>query len=59
MAETFLQGTVDGRNIDIFAAMSMGRRGVGQPRTQWQDNIVEWTGLEMGKALRVANDRIG
>jgi len=40
-----LQGTVQ-----------RGRRR-GRPRKSWEDNISEWTGLELNKTLRKAEQR--
>ena len=45
MAKTFLQGTVE------------GTRRRGRPRKVWEDNIPEWTGLEMKEAVRRAEHR--
>jgi len=45
LAKTVLQGTVQG-----------GRRR-GRPRKSWEDNISEWTGLELSKTLRKAEQR--
>ena len=44
-AETILQGT-----------MKTGRRQSRQ-RKRWEDNIREWTGLELGKSQRAAENR--
>ena len=43
LAKTILQGTVKG-----------GRRQ-GSQRKRWEDNIREWTGLELGKSQRAVN----
>ena len=45
LAKTILQGTVKG-----------GRRHGGQ-RKRWEDNIREWTGLELGKSQRAVENR--
>ena len=45
LAQTILQGTVKG-----------GRRQSGQ-RKRWEDNIREWTGLELGKSQRAVENR--
>ena len=45
LAKTFLQGTVKG-----------GRRQ-GRQRKRWEDNIREWTGLELSKSLRAVENR--
>lgn len=45
LAKTFLQGTVQG-----------GRRR-GRQRKRWEDNIREWTGLELSVTLRRAENR--
>ena len=45
LAETILQGTVKG-----------GRRQ-GEQRKRWEDNIREWTGLEIGKSQRAVENR--
>ena len=47
LAKTVLQGTVRG-----------GRRR-GRQRKRWEDNITEWTGLELGELVRRAEDRKG
>ena len=44
-AKTILQGTVKG-----------GRRQ-GRQRKRWEDNIREWTGLELGKSQRAMENR--
>ena len=45
LAKTILQGTVKG-----------GRRQ-GRQRKRWEDNIREWTGLELGKSQRAVENR--
>ena len=45
LAKTILQGTVKG-----------GRRQ-GRQRKRWEDNIMEWTGLEFGKSQRAMENR--
>ena len=45
LAKTILQGTVKG-----------GRRQ-GRQRMRWEDNIMEWTGLEFTKSKRVMENR--
>ena len=45
LAKTILQGTVKG-----------GRRQGGQKK-RWEDNIMEWTGLEFGKSQRAVENR--
>ena len=45
LAKTIMQGTVNG-----------GRRR-GRQKKRWEDNIREWTGLELGDALRKAEER--
>ena len=45
MAKTLLQGTVK------------GARRRGRQKKRWEDNIKEWTGMEFGDSLRVAEDR--
>ena len=45
LAKTILQGTVKG-----------GRRQ-GRHRKRWEDNIREWTGLELGKSQRAVETR--
>ena len=45
LAKTFLQGTVQG-----------GRKRGGQKK-RWEDNIREWTGLQLNETLRLAEDR--
>ena len=45
LAKTILQGTVKG-----------GRRQGGQ-RKRWEDNISEWTGLELGKSQGAVENR--
>ena len=46
LANTILQGTVE------------GSRTRGRPRRQWIDDIVKWTGEELGKLARMAEDRV-
>ena len=45
LAKTILQGTVKG-----------GRRQ-GRERKRWEDNIREWTGLELAKSQRAVENR--
>ena len=45
LAKTILQGTVKG-----------GRRQ-GRQRKRWEDNIREWTGLELGKSQRAVENK--
>ncbi|GFO08385.1 hypothetical protein PoB_003489000 [Plakobranchus ocellatus] len=45
LAKTIMQGTVNG-----------GRRR-GKQKKRWEDNIKEWTGLELRNILRKAEDR--
>ena len=45
LAKTIMQGTVNG-----------GRKR-GRQKKRWEDNIKEWTGLELSDALRKAEDR--
>ena len=45
LAKTILQGTVKG-----------GRRQ-GRQRKRWEDNIKKWTGLEVAKSKRAAENR--
>ena len=45
LAKTILQGTVKG-----------GRRQ-GRQRKTWEDNIMEWTGLEFGKSQKAVENR--
>ena len=45
LAKTILQGTVKG-----------GRRQ-GRQRKRWEDNIMEWTGLEFAKSQRTVENR--
>ena len=45
LAKTILQGTVKG-----------GRRQ-GRQRKKWEDNIREWTGLELSKSQRAVENR--
>ena len=47
LAKTFLQGTVN------------GTRRRGRQRKRWEDNIREWTGLTLYKAMRETEDRDG
>ena len=47
MSKTILQGSIEG----------IRRRG--RPKMQWQDNIVKWTGLDINKAMRAAENREG
>ena len=47
MSKTILQGSIEG----------IRRRG--RPKMQWQDNIVKWTGLDINKAMRTAENREG
>ena len=35
------------------------KRRRGRPKMQWQDNIVKWTGLDINKAMRAAENREG
>ena len=34
-----------------------GRRRQGRQRKRWEDNIREWTGLEIGKSQRAVENR--
>ena len=45
LAKSIFQGTVKG-----------GRRH-GRPRTRWEDNITDWTGLEFAKSQRAVENR--
>ena len=45
LAKTILQGTVK------------GVRRQGRQRKRWEDNIREWTGLEVGKSQRAVENR--
>ena len=45
LAKTILQGTVQ------------GRRRRGRQRKRWEDNITEWTGLELKDTVRKAECR--
>ena len=45
LAKTILQGT------------AKGERRQGRQRKRWYDNIREWTGLEIGKSQRAAENR--
>ena len=45
LAKTILQGTVK------------GRRQQGRQKKRWEDNIREWTGLELGKSKRAVENR--
>ena len=45
LAKMILQGTVQG-----------GRRR-GRQKKRWEDNVTEWTGLNLGEALRKAENR--
>ena len=47
MSKTILQGFIE------------GKRRRGRPKMQWQDNIVKWTGLDINKAMRAAENRDG
>ena len=46
LAKTILQGTV-----------KVGRKKKGRQRKRWEDNIREWTGLEIAKSQRAAENR--
>ena len=46
LAKTILQGTVK------------GERRQGRQRKRWEDNIREWSGLEIGKSQRAVENRI-
>ena len=45
LAKTILQGTVK------------GGRGQGGQRKRWEDDIREWTGLQLGKSQRAVENR--
>ena len=45
LAKTILQGTVKG-----------GRRQ-GRQRKRWEDNVIEWTGVEFSMSLRAVENR--
>ena len=45
LAKTILQGTVKG-----------GKRQ-GRQKKRWEDNTIEWTGLEFGKSQRAVENR--
>ena len=45
MSKTILHGSIEG----------IRRRD--RPKMQWQDNIVKWTGLDINKAMRAAENR--
>ena len=45
MSKTILQGSIE------------GKRRRGRPKMQWQDDIVKWTGLDINKAMRAAENR--
>ena len=45
MSKTILHGSIE------------GKRRRGKPKMQWQDNIVKWTGLDINKAMRAAENR--
>ena len=45
LAKTTLQGT------------EKGERRQGRQRKRWEDNIREWTGLEIGKSKRAVKNR--
>ena len=45
LAKTILQGTVKGGRIQ------------GRQRKRWEDNIREWTGLELAKSQRAVDNR--
>ena len=47
MSKTILQCSIEG----------IRRRG--RPEMQWQDNIVKWTGIDINKAMRAAENREG
>ena len=36
-----------------------GNRRRGRPKMKWQVNIVKWTGLDINKAMRAAENREG
>ena len=35
-----------------------GRRGRGRPRCQWYDDIKEWTGNQLYRNIKLAQDRV-
>ena len=45
--QTILQGSIE------------GKRRRGRPKMQWQDNIVKWTGFDINKSMRAAENREG
>ena len=45
LAKMILQGTVQ------------GERRRGRQKKRWEDNVMEWTGLKLGEALRKAENR--
>ena len=47
MSKTLLYGTIDGKKMR------------GRPNMQWQDNIVEWTGLGLEVAMLRTKNRKG
>ena len=47
ISKTILQGSIEGKRIR------------GRPKMQWQDNIVKWTGLDINKVMRAAENREG
>ena len=47
MSKTILQGSIEGKRI------------LCRPTMQWQDNIVKWTGIDINKAMRAAENREG
>ena len=47
MSKTILHGSIE------------GIRRQGRPKMQWQDNIVKWTGLDINKAMRAAENKEG
>ena len=47
MSKIILRGSIEGKRIR------------GRPKMQWQDNIVKWTGLDINKAMRAAENREG
>ncbi|GFR76507.1 endonuclease-reverse transcriptase [Elysia marginata] len=47
LAKTIMQGTV----------YTNGGRGRGRQKKRWEDNIKEWTGLDLRNTLRRAEDR--
>ena len=46
-------------SITILQGSIEGIRRRGRPKMQWQDNIVKWTGLDINKAMRAAENREG